>query len=86
MAVNNSRELFCEGEALGRKKKWSERTDARFPEGTMARIDAVLMPKEARTDFIHSAVESELEKRESGASGPKSAAQGRADVNSERKS
>lgn len=32
----------------------------------MARIDAVLEPKEARTDFIHSAVEHELEKREAG--------------------
>jgi hypothetical protein len=38
--------------------------DARFPEGTLARIDAVLCPKEARTDFIHSAVELELERRE----------------------
>jgi hypothetical protein len=51
--------------ALGRKKKWTERTDARFPEGTIARIDAVLRPKEARTDLIHEAVEKELDRRES---------------------
>jgi hypothetical protein len=55
---------------LGRKQKWSERTDARFPDGTLARIDATLGPKEARTDFIHSAVESELEKREAEQSPP----------------
>ena len=31
--------------------------DARFPKGTLARMDAVLQPKEARTDFIYDAVE-----------------------------
>jgi hypothetical protein len=38
--------------------------DARFPDGTLARMDAVLRPKEARTDLIHLAVENELERRE----------------------
>ncbi len=38
--------------------------DARFPDGTIARIDAVLRPKEARTDLIYKAVEKEIDRRE----------------------
>jgi hypothetical protein len=38
--------------------------DARFPEGTLARMDAVLQPKEARTDLIYDAVEREIGRRE----------------------
>jgi hypothetical protein len=38
--------------------------DARFPEGTLARLDAVLQPKEARTDFIYEAVEREIDRRD----------------------
>ncbi len=49
---------------LGRKRKWTERMDARFPDGTIARIDAVLRPKEARTDLIFEAVEKEIDRRE----------------------
>jgi hypothetical protein len=51
---------------LGRRRKWTERMDARFPDGTIARIDAVLRPKEARTDLIFEAVEKEIDRRESG--------------------
>jgi hypothetical protein len=38
--------------------------DARFREGTIARIDAVLEDKEARTDLIAVAVDRELDRRE----------------------
>jgi hypothetical protein len=37
---------------------------ARFPAGTLARIDAVLRDKEYRTDFVWQAVETELKRRE----------------------
>jgi hypothetical protein len=37
---------------------------ARFPAGTLARIDAVLRDKEYRTDFVWQAVEAELKRRE----------------------
>ena len=37
---------------------------ARFPEGTFERIEAVLHDKEDRTDFVRAAVERELERRE----------------------
>lgn len=37
---------------------------ARFPTGTFARIAAVLVGKEDRTDFVREAVERELARRE----------------------
>jgi hypothetical protein len=37
---------------------------ARFPAGTLARIDAVLRDKEYRTNFVWQAVEKELKRRE----------------------
>ncbi len=49
---------------MGRKKLWSEDMVARFPEGTFARIDAVLTEKEDRTDLVRQAVERELKRRE----------------------
>ncbi len=49
---------------LGRKRRWGERMDARFPEGTLARMDALRRPKEARTDFIHEAVKREIGRRD----------------------
>jgi hypothetical protein len=50
--------------AMGRKKRWSEDMQARFPEGTFERIGAVLIGKEDRTDFVRAAVERELRRRE----------------------
>lgn len=38
--------------------------EARFPEGTFGRIASVLDEGEDRTDFIRTAVESELDRRE----------------------
>jgi len=49
---------------VGRIKINDEQTPARFPEGTLGRIDAVLAEKEKRSDFIRSAVEAELARRE----------------------
>lgn len=48
----------------GRQKRWSEDMQARFPEGTFARIAAVLADGEDRTDFVREAVERELARRE----------------------
>lgn len=49
---------------VGRKKRWSEDMQARFPEGTFERIQAVLEEDEDRTDFVRDAVERELKRRE----------------------
>ncbi|MFO1100088.1 MAG: hypothetical protein U1E81_17915 [Xanthobacteraceae bacterium] len=49
---------------VGRKKRWAEDMQARFPEGTFARINSVLSGKEDRTDFVRAAVERELKRRE----------------------
>jgi len=49
---------------VGRPKRWSEDMQARFAEGTFARIRAVLRGKEDRTDFVRAAVERELARRE----------------------
>jgi hypothetical protein len=43
---------------------------ARFPAGTLARIDTVLRDTEYRTDFVWLAVEKELKRREAGAAKP----------------
>lgn len=49
---------------MGRKKLWVEDMQARFPEGTFERIDAVREDGEDRTDFVRDAVEKELRRRE----------------------
>jgi len=49
---------------VGRKKRWTEDMQARFSEGTFARIQEVLMNGEDRTDFVRDAVERELRRRE----------------------
>lgn len=43
---------------------WAEDMQARFPEGTFDRIEAVLEDSEDRTDFVRVAVERELKRRE----------------------
>lgn len=53
---------------MGRKKLWHEDMQARFPEGTFDRIDAVLADDEDRTAFVREAVERELKRRERKAS------------------
>lgn len=52
---------------MGRKQINHEQMPARLPEGTFARIDAVLADKEKRADFVREAVERELERREKAA-------------------
>jgi hypothetical protein len=49
---------------MGRKKRWGEDMQARFPSGTFARIKAVLRDGEKRTDLVREAVESELYRRQ----------------------
>lgn len=49
---------------VGRKKRWAQDMQARFPPGTFERIAAVLNEKEDRTDFVRSAVEEKLKRRE----------------------
>ena len=49
---------------VGRKRINDEATPARFPAGTLARLDAVLNEKEKRSDFIREAVEREIKRRE----------------------
>jgi metal-responsive CopG/Arc/MetJ family transcriptional regulator len=51
---------------VGRKRINEEQMPARFPAGTLARIDAVLDPEtnEKRADLIRKAVERELKRRE----------------------
>ncbi len=49
---------------MGRKKINEEQTPARFPAGTLARIDAILDEKEKRSDLIREAVERELKRRQ----------------------
>lgn len=49
---------------VGRKRRWSEDMQARFPEGTFERIAAVLVQGEDRTDFVREAVARELDRRE----------------------
>lgn len=57
--------LICDiPRRVGRKKRWSEDMQARFPEGTFVRIEAVLTDAEDRTDFVREAVERELKRRE----------------------
>lgn len=49
---------------MGRKKINDEQTPARFPAGTLARIDSALDDGEKRSDLIREAVERELKRRE----------------------
>lgn len=49
---------------MGRKKINDEQTPARFPAGTLERIDAVLGEGEKRSDLIRQAVEREIKRRE----------------------
>jgi hypothetical protein len=49
---------------MGRKQINHEETMARFPAGTLDRIDAALREKEKIAAFIREAVERELRRRE----------------------
>ncbi|WP_407160848.1 hypothetical protein [Bradyrhizobium sp. STM 3557] len=54
---------------MGRKRINEEATPARFPKGTLARIDRLLAEKEKRADFIREAVEGEARRREASQAG-----------------
>ena len=49
---------------MPRVKKYFERMLTWLPEGTTARIDAVLVSTEDRADFVREAIERELKRRE----------------------
>lgn len=49
---------------VGRRRINEEMTPARFPKGTLARIDRLRAEKEKRADFIREAVEREIRRRE----------------------
>jgi hypothetical protein len=63
MAIETIRDIFY-GSGMGRKQINHEQMPARFPEGTFARIDAVLAEGEKRSDLIREAVDRELKRRE----------------------
>lgn len=49
---------------MGRKQINAEAYLAKFPEGTLERVDASLADNEPRASFIREAVERELKRRE----------------------
>lgn len=56
---------------VGRTKINDEQTPARFPAGTLDRIDDLLADKEKRSDFIREAVEREIKRRSRSPSAPR---------------
>lgn len=48
----------------GRPRRWHENMSARFEEGTLARMEAVLKDGETKTDFVNAAVVKAIELRE----------------------
>ena len=49
---------------MAKPKNEFETWPARFPVGTRARLDAVLVPPETRADVVRQALEAELKRRE----------------------
>jgi hypothetical protein len=49
---------------MGRKKKWTERIQLPLAEGTTDRIDSLLADGEVRLDFIRTAIDREMKRRE----------------------
>jgi hypothetical protein len=56
--------IYSAGMVRGRPRINHEQIPARFPEGTLQRIDGTLEDGENRSDFIREAVERELKRRE----------------------
>jgi hypothetical protein len=48
---------------VGRRKEFDEQLRLPLAAGTIARIDAVLAPEEARLDMIREAIEREIKRR-----------------------
>lgn len=49
---------------MGRMRLWTEDMGARFEEGTFRRMDKARKKDETRTDFVRTAVERELRRRQ----------------------
>jgi len=58
---------------MGRERRNHENLTARFPEGTLVRIEAALRGREGKADFIRAAVAEKLERRERRSGGPAAA-------------
>lgn len=67
MTVSTELMISDTRQPVGRPRINGEQTPARFADGTLARIDAVLGDGEKRSDFIREAVERELERRKGAA-------------------
>ena len=52
---------------VGQKRINHEQMPARLAEGTLARMDAVLVPPEKRAEFVRVAIEREIKRREKAA-------------------
>ena len=63
MDVSTQKVISTIAAPVGRPRINDEQTPARFPGGTLARIDAALADGEKRSDFIREAVEAELKRR-----------------------
>lgn len=48
---------------MGRPKLYEEQMPARLPQGTMARMDAVLQENETRADLLRRAIDREIKHR-----------------------
>ena len=64
MAVSTEKVVSDIPAPVGRPRINGEQTMARFRDGTLERIKAVLTEREKQSDFIRDAVERELERRE----------------------
>ena len=49
---------------MGRKKQWTERIQLPLAEGTTDKIDSLLSDGEVRLDFIRTAIDREMKRRE----------------------
>ena len=61
MSINDINYYF---RPMGRPRINEDHTPARLPAGTLDRIEAVLREREKRADFIRTAIERELKRRE----------------------
>ena len=64
MLGSTQKMVSVSGSRVGRRQINHEKTMARFPEGTLDRIKAVLEDGEPQSEFIREAVERELKRRE----------------------
>jgi hypothetical protein len=64
MAASTEKMVSATRSKAGRKRVNHEQAPLRLPEGTLARVDAVLASGEKRADLFRTAIERELQCRE----------------------